>query len=318
MSTPAAQAISGSSGSAATSGTASGGAPGPGGASAGGTASSAANQAFYDAWLPSTDPAAKDTREWLANKNFKDPATLATSYRNLETEAASLRSAASLKGYPAPTKDAQGNVKAPDAGALKAWDTAMGVPATPELYDFGDLSKVQGVEPEFVKNLAAELHAVHTPAALASVQAAAYERAVAKTVEGMLARENQQSAAALEQLKAEWGPNYQERTELGKRAQAFLSKEVGGITDEQFRGLEQLLGTSKMMQFFWKVGAGNRELPMPGQDGGGSSGFAGTTSELQAKYAQLQADRTAGKIKTDDYRRQERELADAIVRGNAN
>ncbi len=324
MSTPAAAALSGDAAGAPAgaaprpaSGSPGGGAPGPAGAGAGGPAGGAANQTFYDSWLPQTDPAAKETREWLANKNFRDPASLATSYRNLETEASSLRTAANLKGYPAATKDAQGNVKPPDAAQLKAWDTAMGVPATPDLYDFGDLSKIAGVDPEFVKNLASELHGVHTPAALATVQAAAYERAVAKTIEGMIARENAASAAALEQMKVTWGANYSERVELGKRAQAFLSREAGGISDEQFRGLEQLLGTDKMMTFFWKVGAMNKELPTPPPGDGHPPGFSAGTSELQSRYAQLQADRTAGKVSTEEYRKQERELADQIVAGFA-
>jgi hypothetical protein len=229
-----------------------------------------------------------------------------------------LRQAANLKGYPAATKDpATGEVKAPDANALRAWDTAMGVPASADKYDFGDLSKVQGVDPHFVQVLGEELHGVHTPAALATAQAAAYERAVQKHVAFLMQRENEQSQAALRDLEQTWGANYQERVALGKRAQAVLSREIGGITDEQWRGLEGLFGTAKMMSFFWKIGAGNIEAKFPGGDGGGAPPFEGGNSQLQAQYDQLQADRAAGKISTDEYRKREKDLSERIAAGFA-
>jgi len=223
-----------------------------------------------------------------------------------------------LKGYPTAVKDpATGEVKLPDANALKAWDTAMGVPAKPTEYDFGDLSKVPGVDPHFTQVLADELHGVHTPAALATAQAAAYERAVTKHVAHLMQQENDRSAAALKDLEVTWGANYQERVALGKRAQAFLGKEIGGITDEQWRGLENMFGTAKMMAFFWKIGAGNIEAKFPGGDGGGAPAFSGGGAELQAQYDQLQADRAAGKISTDEYRKREKDLSERIAQGFA-
>jgi hypothetical protein len=316
MSTPAAAALSGAGGPPA--GGAPGGAPAAGAPGGGaGAGAGAPATAFYDAIIPASD-ATKETREWLSTKGFKDGAALVTSYRDTERMANDLRQAANLKGYPVATVDpATGQTKPADANQLKAWDAAMGVPATADKYDFGDLSKVAGVDPHFVQMLGIELHGVHTPAALATAQAAAYERAVAKHVAYLLQRENEQSAAALKELEVAWGANYQERVALGKRAQAFLGREIGGITDEQWRGLEGLFGTAKMMSFFWKIGAGNIEAKFPGGDGGGAPAFDGGTTQLQARYEQLQADRAAGKISTDAYRKQEKELADQIAAGFA-
>jgi hypothetical protein len=317
MSTPAAAAISGGGAPAAP---AEGGAAPAGGATPAAPAASggSAGTPFYDAWLPANDPAVKDSREWLSSKGFKDPAAIVTSYRETERMANDLRQAANLKGYPVATVDpATGQTKPPDPNQLKAWDTAMGVPATPDKYDFGDLSKVKGVDPHFTQVLAQELHGVHTPAAMATAQAAAYERAVEKHVAYLMQQENERSAAALKDLEVTWGANFQERVALGKRAQAFLGKEIGGITDEQWRSLEGLFGTAKMMSFFWKIGAGNIEAKFPGADGGGASAFEGGASQLQTQYAQLQADRAAGKISTEDYRRQEKDLAERIAGGFA-
>ncbi len=232
--------------------------------------------------------------------------------------AADLRAAANLKGYPAPVVDpATGNVKPPDPNQVRAWDTAMGVPAAPTEYDLGDLTKTPGVDPHFTTALAEELHSAHTPPALAKALAAGYERAVQKHIAFLMDRENQVSAAALKDLETQWGANFQERVALGKRAKDFLSKEVGGITDEQWRGLEGLFGTAKMMTFFWKIGAGNAEARFPGGDSSDPSAFTGGTSEAQAQYSQLLADRAAGKVSTDDFRKREAELANRIAGGFA-
>lgn len=333
MSTPAAAALSGAGaapgagaggapgGAAPVPGGQGGGGAGPAGGGAGAGAGGAANQPFFNDWFKPDAPDAKDTTAWLTNKNFADPATLVKSYRGLETEAASLRAAASLKGYPAATKNADGTVKAPDAAVLKAWDTAMGVPETADKYDFGDLSKSPGVDPGFVKLLGEELHGVHTPAALATAQAAAYERAVARHVENLVKAENEQSEAARKQVEQEWGSNYQERAALGKRGMDFMAKEVGGLNEEQWRTIERALGTGKFMNMMWKFGAGNREASFPGNDGGGGGQFQGGAAAAQAEYDTLMADRASGKINDAQWRatgsKRERELADIIAGGFA-
>ena len=323
MGTPATQALN-DAGAGATGGAGAGGAAGgaasvPGGAggAGAGSAGGGAGTAFFDAWVPANDPAAKETRDWLVNKNFSDPKALVTSYRETERSAAELRNAAALKAYPAATKNADGTVKAPDANQLKAWDTLMGVPTAADQYDFGDLAKVPGVDMSFVKVLGEELHGVHTPAALATAQAAAYERAVQRHVEALITQENAQSAEALERLKVEWGANFQERAALGKRGQDWIGAQVGGLNDEQWRTLERTLGTQKFMSMMWHFGAGNREAAFPAGGGSAPGAFQGGAEAAQQEYEKLQADRAAGKISTDVYRKRERELADVIAGGFA-
>jgi hypothetical protein len=317
MSTPAAAALSGAP--AAPGAPAAGATPAAPAPAAPTTASTPASAAaFYDPWLPANEPTVKEERDWLTAKGFKDPKALVTSYRDTERMANELRQAANLKGYPAPKVDAAtGTITPPNANELKAWDTAMGVPAKASEYDFGDLSKVQGVEPHFTQVLAEELHGVHTPAALATAQAAAYERAVQKHVAFLMQRENDVSAAALKELETTWGANYQERVALGKRAQTFFAREVGGITDEQFRGLEGLFGTAKMMTFFWKIGAGNIEAKFPGADGGGAAPFAGGATQAKVEWDQLIAARSAGTISKQEFDKRQVELADRIAGGFA-
>lgn len=331
MSTPAAAALSGggaaagagagadgpAGGAAAVPGGQGGGGAGPAG---GGAGAGAANQPFFNDWFKADAPDAKDTTAWLANKNFADPATLVKSYRGLETEAASLRTAAQLKGYPADKIDpATGAVTKADENAVKAWRTAMGVPEAADKYEIAPPK--DSPYPQFTSYLKDVLHEAGVPAAMAPRLAAGYEAAVVRLETELRATEDAASTTALKNLESEWGSNYKERIAMGSRGKEWLAKEVGGLNDIQMRTLESVLGTAKFMTAMWKIGAGNREASFPGNDGGGGGQFQGEAAAAQAEYDQLMADRSAGKINDAQWRatgqKRERELADIIAGGFA-
>jgi hypothetical protein len=299
-------------------------APGAGGAGAGpaggGAGAGAANQPFFNDWFKPDAPDAKDLSGWLTNKNFSDPATLVKSYRGLETEAASLRTAANLKGYPADKVDPQtGAVTKADENAVKAWRAAMGVPEAADKYEIAPPK--DSPYPQFTAYLKNVLHEVGVPAAMAPKLAAGYEAAVVKLETELRATEDTASAAALKNLESEWGSNYKERVAMGGRGKEWLAKEVGGLNDIQMRTLESVLGTAKFMTAMWKIGAGNREAAFPGNDGGGGGQFQGGAAAAQAEYDQLMSDRSSGKITDAQWRatgqKRERELADIITAGFA-
>ncbi len=77
----------------------------------------------------------KTTRDWVANKNYADTFTLAKTARELEREAATLRSQVSLKGYPVDKVNADGTVTKADENQRKAWNATMGVPESPDKYE---------------------------------------------------------------------------------------------------------------------------------------------------------------------------------------
>jgi hypothetical protein len=328
MSTPAAAALSGAGGAPAGGSPAGGGgaapaggapaaggpAGGSGGPAGGGGGGASANEPFYSSWIKADAPDAKDVGGWLKNKNFSDPGALVRSYRETEQSAAQLRAAAALKGYPTDVKNADGTITKADPNQVQAWRASMGVPANAADYKLEVPSNTP--YPQFTQYLQEGLHEVGVPAAMAPRLAQMYEAAVTRMETELRATEDRQSQEALRQLEQEWGANYQERIAIAGRGKEWLAKEVGGLNDIQMRTLEAVLGTSKFMTAMYKMGAGNQEIKFPGGGGGGSDGkFAGGVSEAQAKYAQLQADRAAGKISTEDYRRQERELADIIAGG---
>jgi hypothetical protein len=293
MSTPAAQALSG-----ANAGSASGGASAAGATPASGTPSGAspatgtpaANQTqFWNSW---NLPEQKETRDWIQNKNYDSPFTLAKTAQQLEREAATLRAG---KGYPVPGAD--GKV---DANADKAWRALTGVPETADKYDIP--VPTDNPYPQFKGFMQEALHKAGVPAAMAPALARGYEEAVQKMEAQIREQENATSAQQLAELQNQWGAQYQERIALANRGKEWLSQEVGGLSELQMRTLESVLTTPKFMAAMWKIGAGNGEARFAGDNLNGGTRFSGGASEAQARLDQLTADRSAGKISDMQWR----------------
>jgi len=267
-------------------------------------------------WKDWTAPELKETRDWVANKNYSDVQTLAKSARDWETQAATLRAG---KGYPTQTRNADGTFGPPDPNAVKAWNALVGVPETPDKYDIP--VPENNPYPQFKTFMAEELHKVGVPAAMAPALARGYEAAVAKMEAQIREQENTQSAEALARLKDEWGANYQERMAFAARGKAWLAQEAGGLSDLQLRVMESVLTTPKFLSAMWKIGSGNREASFAGGDH--PSGFTGGVSEAQARMDQLTAERSAGKISDLQWRDivkpggEYDQLRDKIVNGMA-
>lgn len=316
MSTPAAAALNdanaagaGSGTSAAASGAAANGA---GTSAAGNTAGNAAAvpTQFWSGW---DKPDQKDTRDWVANKNYADPFTLAKTAQGLEKEAATLRAG---KGYPVDKPGPDGK-PVRDENAWKAWNALTGVPETADKYDIP--LPPNNPYPEFKGYMAEAMLDAGVPAGMASKLAKGYEAAVGKMEAQIREQENVKSAQELKELENQWGSNYTERVALAARGKEWLSREVGGLSDMQLRTMEAVLGTAKFMSAMWKFGAGNKEGSFAGGNDGGSQ-FTGTASDAQARLNQIQADRAAGKINDHQWRGMQSDidgLRDQIVRGMA-
>jgi hypothetical protein len=287
------------------------GAPAAAAAPVGDAGAPAANQAFWDSW---TGDDQKDVREFVANKKFADPFQLAKSYREIEQLVPTLRAAAALKGYPTETKLPDGTVKPADPAAVKAWNLATGVPETPDKYDLANIEKSPGADPLFTEELRKELHGANVPAALATKLAAGYERAVQSAMQRFQQQQDAASELAMKELERAWGSQYQERVEFARRGREFLSREVGGLSSEQLRGMEQVLGTDKFLSVMWKFGAGNGEARFAGGEGRPAT-FGNSVAEAQASLADLQARRVAGSVSKSQFDEQSKPLIDIITGG---
>lgn len=271
-------------------------------------APAANSSAFWNSW---NLPDQKETRDWIANKNYDSPFTLAKTAQQLERETATLRAG---KGYPVPGAD--GKV---DPNTQKAWNALTGVPDTADKYDIP--LPADNPYPQFKGFMQEALHKAGVPAAMAPALARGYEEAVQKMEAQIRETENTQSAQQLVELQNQWGAQYQERVALAARGKEWLAKEVGGLSDIQMRTLESVLTTPKFMAAMWKIGAGNGEARFAG--GEHSGGFQGGASEAQAQFDKYQADRSAGIIKDHQWREISKpggeldQLRDRIVAGMA-
>lgn len=283
----------------------------PAAAPAADPAAPAANSSFYSAW---DKPEQKDVRDWVANKAYADPFTLAKSFRELEGTAATLRAAANLKSYPVETRNPDGTMKAVDPNARAAWNATMGVPDSPDKYELP--MPESNPYPQFKTFMAEELHKVGVPAAMAPALAKGYEAAVTKMETQIREQENTESKAKLLELERAWGTNYKERVALAGRGKEWLSKEVGGLNDIQMRTLESVLGTDKFMTAMYKIGEGNGEARFAGGNGNPPQ-FGNSAQGAQDELNQLTADRSANKVTSDHFRKRSGELATIIANGMA-
>jgi hypothetical protein len=97
-------------------------------------------------------------------------------------------------------------------------------------------------------------------------------------------------------LRTEWGPKADENTELARRGFREFATKFGITTDP--RAAEDALGSANFLRFFLGLGSLNAETKFAGSDDKG--GFSGAGREAaQARYEQIRADRTSGKI--DNY-----------------
>jgi len=283
MSTPAAQALANAGIAPASTTPANGAAPAPGA-----TPQPAPNpNAFWNSW---NLPEQKETKDWVANKNYENPYVLAKTAQTLEREAATLRAG---KGYPVPGAD--GKI---DPNAVKAWNTLTGVPERADQYDIP--LPDNNPYPQFKTFMAEELHKAGVPAAMAPALAKGYEAAVARLETQLQEQENTKSTLALKELEQSWGSLYQERMALAARGRDWLAKEAGGLSDLQMRVLESTLGTPKFLTAMYKLGQGNSEARFAGGDH--AAGFQGGASEAQERMNQLTADRQNGKISDMQWR----------------
>lgn len=315
----AAQALDGNSSGSGTGNAGTAGAAAAAGASAGAGAAggqpgagAASNQPFWDSW---TDPADKDVREWASNKNFPDLKTLARSARGYEQMIGADRAGRTVT-LPADEYDKDGNLTKADEAGRKAYYEKIGVPQTADKYDLP--TPADNPYPQFKQYMADVFHQNGVPARMATQIAKGWEGAIQKMEGEVRAQEDTASQADMAELERAWGTNYQERVALANRGRAFISKEVGGLSDVQQRALESVLGTSKFMTMMWKFGQGNTESRFAGTDS--ASTFGNTASDAQKRMDSITADRSSGKINDFAWRNMQAEidqLRDIIIKGMA-
>jgi hypothetical protein len=208
---------------------------------------------------------------YVQNKQFKDPAALASAYVNLEKLA---------RG------DQSTLLRLPTTDEPAAWDevhTRLGRPKTPGEYSF---KAPDGADPKFAEAAKAWFHEAGV-----SDKAAAkiVEKWNAHTADLVKAQETAGTAQVQQEeagLKIEWGAAFNANTELAKKAaQTF------GLDADTIDALQAGMGYGKLMKFMHNLGSrlGVDDKIVMGADG--KPGFhQATPAGAKARIAELRAD----------------------------
>lgn len=208
------------------------GAAGGGDNGAAAAAAAAANGASANGsggveWLPGIDP---DSANFVTGLGYKDLPSFVKGA--IETK----RAFSAGRPFEVP--------KAEDADSWKKINAALGVPETPDKYDFGEAAKT--MKPEELKAWAGDLHKLGIPnkaaaglVAVATQKAAAFKQAEETRVAAQITE-------SFEKLNAEWGDNAKANLDLANRGWVAAAKEVGW-SKEMMEAVERVPGGTRAL-----------------------------------------------------------------------
>lgn len=204
---------------------------------------------------------------FVNNKGFKSVGDVVTGYRNLEK----------FTGVPADKI-----LKMPDennADEVNAFYKKLGRPDKAEDYKF---EIAEGQDDAIAKAIAPELF----KAGLSQKQAAAIYKSLeaAKIEQGKAAE-----AAAIkaeEDLKSEWGTNYDNNLKAAQQA-----AKIAGVTAEQIEALQKATNYKTVMNMFKNLASKFGEDVLRGAGDNKSSNFTMTPQEAREKIEQLKSNK---------------------------
>lgn len=219
-----------------------------------------------------------ELKTWVESKGFKDPASVAESAWNAEK----------LLGHEKAGRTVVWPKDETDADGWKAVRSRLGVPESADGYKIPEALKDDPLIGAF-RELA---HGAHMPAG-------SFEKIVTSMLEKAEAVEKEaetqfqaKSAAELESLKAEWGNDFDQKSEYARR---FLRAD--GWSDEKIAQYEKTFGTATMLKDFFRWGSRTAEQEYVAGQGGGNAGKVVVQQQIQ----QLRQDRLEGKVNEADF-----------------
>ena len=238
------------------------------------------------------------TRGYVQNKGWTKPADVLGGYQNLEKLLGADKAG---RGVILPKDDAT-----PEE--MSAFYNKLGRPENADGYK---LPIPEGQSPEFAKTAAGWFHEMGLSAKQAEGLTGKWNEFQAQAAEAAEAQYAQQSTLDEQELRREWGKDFDAHAELARRA-----RREAGLTDEEGRALERALGLKKAANVFAKLGKQYAESPMKGGEGSTGAGkFGNTPADAKARIAALKADTgwTEKYLNGDVTARQEFERLHAIA-----
>lgn len=242
-----------------------------------------------------------EVKGYIQNKGWDDPIKAVTSYQELEK----FRGASESELLKLPK----------DGESFDAVYDKLGRPESADKYEWQapeDVSVDTGRLDTF-KGIAHEAGLNNSQFENVVSKITEYESAV---VAQMQEARSQEQAQQLDALKKEWGENFDERAELGRR---FVRGNLPeGDREEMLNSIENAIGTAAMLKLFANSGQGKGEDRLPDTSGDRPYGYtkeqamadkSALMSELKASPERLQAYNSANGADYDKMQRLNKLLA---------
>lgn len=209
----------------------------------------------------------------ITAKGWKSPNDVLESYVNLEKLFGADRAGNTLTK---PKADATPEEKA-------AFYRQLGVPEKPEGYEIGKVQGFDRLPPALQAEARTWLHGANVPPDVA----ANLTEQMIKANDAKLAEFSKRAEMDLNRLALEFGPEADNKFEMGRRAVRSL-----GLSEGDLAGMEMAVGTEKLMRMFIRYGENTREAgtPDPSQGGAPSNTFQPSRADAQAAISRLKAD----------------------------
>lgn len=232
----------------------------------------AANQT----WYPDT------AKDYVANKGWKAPADVITSYQGMETLMGADRAGRTIV-LPKDANDVEGQ---------KAFRAKLGVPDSADKYELPAPSGQGG--PDLIKEASSWFHEAGIPKAAAQAITQKWNAHIEGLIKAQETTAQTESTAQLDTLKGEWGTAFESNAEFARR---FLK--AAGWDDAKMSQYERTFGTATMLKDFFSWG---KAVAEPGfSTGNGGNNFSPNKQAIQREVQELKDKRVANQISQADY-----------------
>ena len=216
-----------------------------------------------------TEGFSEDAMGYVQNKGWDSPQSMLESYRNLEKFSGGSKNVVELPG-----------VDATDDQMANFYDR-LGRPQSPDQYGF---NLPEGADMDLVNWFGETAHRHGLSSKQAQSLFNEWNEMSQSRMENMQHEMKVANEQQLQELKREWGSDYDTNLDAGRRAVAAL-----GYDEQSLSSLEEKMGTSEMMKLFSQIGARMGEDNfVSGNENG--AGFGTTPAQAQMQINDLKAD----------------------------
>jgi len=228
----------------------------------------AANPSAGADWSSGFD---ESTREYVGKKGWGSASDVLTSYQNLEKLQGGAKNVIEMPGVDATDE------------AKSAFYNKLGRPATVDEYS---MEMPDGGDSDFFNWFKTTSHSQGLSDAQAKGLLEAYNTMSGERMGNYQVAQAEQSEKELNELKTQWGQDYDKRVDEGKRAAGVLNYD-----EEALSALESKMGTAEMVKLFADIGSRMSEDSFASADRGGDGSFTINPGQAKQEILELKSNK---------------------------